>query len=201
VDDHFYVDHPEFIEQPWRLRAAVRTRVRWRAVPAAAATSRSRDCSIGRSHCPSTTTPGRVATAVGGSSRSMGALQGWGVIWAVHVQPQPGELVPAWCAGLLRHGERSAEPGSLACEHLSVRARRHAAGTAQSGDRDDAAGPGRAPATHPAPGRPLALGRVGSTRIGTRVVDDPTASLPHDVVLPLGWGTPEGATPARKSLE
>ena len=31
------------------------------------------------------------------------------------------------------------------------------------------------------------------TRIGTRVVDDPAASLPHDIVLPLGWATPESA--------
>ena len=29
------------------------------------------------------------------------------------------------------------------------------------------------------------------TRVGTRVVGDPAESLPDDLVLPLGWATPE----------
>ena len=83
VDDHFYVDHPQFIDQPWNLPSRCSN-----SSPIAAGAPGGRSCSFTRLlDKPFTVSeynysgPGRFRGVGGILTGCMGALQGWGVIW------------------------------------------------------------------------------------------------------------------------
>ncbi|HYG76739.1 MAG TPA: hypothetical protein VEK08_17170, partial [Planctomycetota bacterium] len=83
VDDHFYIDHPEFIEQAWRLPSKCPN-----TSPIAAGAAGGRHTSFTRlMDKPFTITefnysaPGRFRGVGGILTGAMGALQGWSGIW------------------------------------------------------------------------------------------------------------------------
>jgi len=83
VDDHFYVDHPHFLERPWRLPSrCAQTNPVTRGVPGGA------HCAFVRlTDRPFTISeynyaaPSRYRGIGGILTGAMGALQGWSVIW------------------------------------------------------------------------------------------------------------------------
>ncbi len=192
VDDHFYVDHPEFIEQPWRLPSRCPN-----TSPVAAGASGGRQITFTRLFDRpfslseyNYSAPGRYRGVGGILTGSMGALQGWGVIWRFAYSHNRDDLFQP---GRLDYFNMVSDPLSQAAERASIclflrgdmqPAPRSLtiAMTPQDLARPPARIPNLAPAWHWA---------AWVTRVGTRVVDDPTASLPYDLVLPLGWATPE----------
>ncbi|NLX56772.1 MAG: hypothetical protein GXY58_16825 [Planctomycetaceae bacterium] len=194
VDDHFYVDHPEFIEQPWRLPSRCPN-----TSPVAGGARGGRHITLTRLFDRPFTlseynysAPGRYRGVGGILTGSLGSLQGWGVIWRFAYSHSRDNLFQP---GRLGYFDMVSDPLSQAAERASIclflrgdmRPAPHSLAVAMT--RQDLAAPGArvprlAPSWHWA-------GWV--TRIGTRVVDDPAAPLPHDVVLPLGWATPESA--------
>jgi hypothetical protein len=192
VDDHFYVDHPEFLEQPWRLPSRCPN-----TSPVAAGASGGRQITFtslfDRPFSLSEynfSAPGRYRGVGGILTGSMGALQGWGVIWRFAYSHNRDELFQP---GRLDYFNMVSDPLSQAAERASIclflrgdmqPAPRSLtiAMTPQDLARPPARIPNLAPAWHWA---------AWVTRVGTRVVDDPTAALPYDLVLPLGWATPE----------
>lgn len=83
VDDHFYVDHPEFVEQPWRLPSRCPN-----TSPVAAGAPGGRGCAALRLlDRPFTVSeynysgPGRFRGVGGILTGALGAIQDWGVIW------------------------------------------------------------------------------------------------------------------------
>src|SRR5208283_2639966 len=83
VDDHFYVDHPQFIERPWRLPSRCGN-----ASPVAEGAPGGRALAFTRLFDkPFTVTeynyagPGRFRGVGGILTGALGALQGWGGIW------------------------------------------------------------------------------------------------------------------------
>ena len=192
VDDHFYVDHPEFIEQPWRLPSRCPEHEsggggcqRW-SPDHVHASVRSAVFAL-RIQLLGT---GRYRGVGGILTGSMGALQGWGVIWRFAYSHNRDDLFQP---GRLDYFNMVSDPLSQAAERASIclflrgdmqPAPRSLtiAMTPQDLARPPARIPNLATAWHWA---------AWVTRVGTRVVDDPTASLPDDLVLPLGWATPE----------
>jgi hypothetical protein len=83
VDDHFYVDHPEFVEQPWRLPSRCPN-----TSPVAAGAPGGRGCAALRLlDRPFTVSeynysgPGRFRGVGGILTGALGAIQDWSVIW------------------------------------------------------------------------------------------------------------------------
>jgi hypothetical protein len=192
VDDHFYVDHPQFIEQPWRLPSRCPN-----TSPVAGGASGGRHITLTRLFDrPFTLSeynysgPGRYRGVGGILTGSMGALQGWGVIWRFTYSHNREDLFQP---GRLGYFDMVSDPLSQAAERASIclflrgdmQPAPHSltiAMTPQDLAEPRERIPNLAPAWHWA---------AWVTRVGTRVVDDPTKSLPHDIVLPLTWATPE----------
>jgi len=83
VDDHFYVDHPQFLEQPWRLPSRCPN-----TSPVAAGAPGGRHCAFTRLlDKPFTISeynysgPGRFRGVGGIITGCMAALQDWSVVW------------------------------------------------------------------------------------------------------------------------
>ncbi|MCW8132815.1 MAG: hypothetical protein KIS92_20885 [Planctomycetota bacterium] len=83
VDDHFYVDHPHFLENPWRLPSSCPN-----TSPIAGGATGGRGCTFTRLYGkPFTITeynysgPGRFRGVGGILTGALGSLQGWGGIW------------------------------------------------------------------------------------------------------------------------
>ena len=191
VDDHFYVDHPQFIEQPWRLPSRCPN-----TSPVAGGASGGRHITLTRLFDrPFTLSeynysgPGRYRGVGGIITGSMGALQGWGAIWRfTYSSSREDQFQP----GRLEYFDMVSDPLSQAAERASIclflrgdmRPAPHSLTIAMT-PRDLAEPreriPNLAPAWHWA---------AWVTRVGTRVVDDPAEPLPHDIVLPLTWATP-----------
>ncbi len=83
VDDHFYVDHPEFVERPWQLPSRCPN-----TSPVAAGAPGGRNCaSLRLLDRPFTVSeynysgPGRFRGVGGILTGALGAIQDWGVIW------------------------------------------------------------------------------------------------------------------------
>ena len=177
---------------PGGCPAGARTPVRLRVERRVVGTSPSRGCWTSRLRCPNTTTRGRaLPRRRRHPDRFSGRHPGMGRRMAVRVQPQPRQPVPARQAGLLQYGQRPAQSGRGASQHLSVFARRHAARAAQRGDRHDARRLGSTSRPNSASG-PAWHWAAWVTRVGTLVVEDSAQALPHDVVLPLGWASQAG---------
>ena len=193
VDDHFYVDHPRFLEQSWRLPSRCPN------------TSPVAEGAIGGRHLAFTrlfdkpftvseynySGPGRYRGVGGILTGALGAIQDWDAIWRFAYSHSRDNLFqPA----KLDYFNMATDPLSQAAERASIclflrgdlRAAPHSVSIAMTEDdfrRPPAQIPGLAPNWHWA---------AWLTRVGTRVVVDPGRSLPDDVVLPLGWATPPG---------
>jgi hypothetical protein len=83
VDDHFYVDHPEFIEQPWRLPSKCPN-----TSPVADGAPGGRGCAFIRLFDKPFTVseynysgPGRFRGVGGILTGALGAIQDWSVLW------------------------------------------------------------------------------------------------------------------------
>jgi hypothetical protein len=201
VDDHFYVDHPRFLERPWRLPSHCPN-----TSPVAGGAEGGRNRSFTRLlDRPFTITeynysgPGRFRGVGGILTGALGALQGWSGIWRFAYSHSREAILNPSRMGyfdlasdpfgqaseraslcLFLRGDLQVAPGSVAV--VMTRA-------------DLEAPPRRIPSL--APGWHW-LAWV--TRIGTLVVDDPRAAVSPTMLLPLGWETPNGAYPADRAL-
>lgn len=193
VDDHFYVDHPRFLEQSWRLPSRCPN-----TSPVAGGASGGRHLAFTRlCDKPFTVTeynysgPGRYRGVGGILTGALGAIQGWDAIWRFAYSHSRDNLFQP---GRLDYFNMATDPLSQAAERASLclflrgdmREAPHSVSIAMTEAdfrRPPAQIPGLAPSWHWA---------AWLTRVGTQVIADPARSLPHDLVLPLGWATPAG---------
>jgi hypothetical protein len=194
VDDHFYVDHPQFIERPWQLPSRCPN-----TSPIAGGASGGRHVTFTRLFDkPFTVTeynysaPGRYRGVGGILTGSMGAIQGWGAIWRFayahnrDVVAEPGRL---------DYFNMATDPLSQAAERASIclflrgdmRPAPHSVTVAMT-TRDLTEPPVRIPSVAPS-----WHWAAWVTRVGTSLVQDPATQLRQDLVLPLGWVTPASA--------
>lgn len=194
VDDHFYVDHPHFLNQPWRLPSRCPN-----TSPIAGGAGGGRHVTFTRLfNKPYTLSeynyaaPGRYRGVGGILTGSMGAIQGWGAIWRFAYSHDRRSLLEP---GAMNYFDMSTDPLGQAAERASLCL--FARGDMQQAPHsvaivmtpEDLAKP---PASIPglSPGWNWA---AWVTRVGTRVLKDPTQKCSDEAVLPLGWATPANA--------
>lgn len=194
VDDHFYVDHPRFLEQDWRLPSRCPN-----TSPIAGGAAGGRHLAFTRLlDKPFTVSeynysaPGRYRGVGGILTGSLGAIQGWDAIWRFAYSHSRDNLFQP---GRLDYFNMVTDPLGQAAERASIclflrgdmQKAPHSVSIAMTEDdfrQPPAKIPGLAPDWHWA---------AWLTRVGTVVVDDPALALPYDVVLPLGWAAPAGS--------
>jgi len=190
VDDHFYVDHPQFLERSWRLPSRCAN-----ANPISEGAPGGRAITFTRLFDkPFTVTeynysgPGRFRGVGGILTGAMGALQDWGGIWRfAYSHSQRNMFSPA----PMGYFDMAADPLSQAAERASICLflRRdlppapHSVALVMT-DKDLARPAAKIPTLAP---RWHWLAWV--TRIGTQVVRSPGTPLPESLVVPLGWQT------------
>ncbi len=193
VDDHFYVDHPRFLEQPWRLPSRCPN-----TSPVAGGATGGRHLAFTRLlNKPFTVSeynysgPGRYRGIGGILTGALGALQGWDGIWRfAYSHSRDNMFQPS----RLGYFDMATDPLSQAAERASIclflrgdmQAAPHSVAIVMTPDdfrRPPSQIPSLAPGWHWA---------AWLTRVGTLVVDDPNRPLPHDLVLPLGWAAASG---------
>ncbi len=194
VDDHFYVDHPEFIERSWQLPSRCPN------------TSPVSGGAVGGRHIAFTrlfdrpftlseynySAPGRYRGVGGILTSALGALQDWGAIWRfAYSHNREGMFQP----GALGYFDMASDPLNQAAERASICL--FARGDLQPAPHSLAIVMTPQDLAAPPPRIPNLAARwhwaAWITRIGTQVVDDPGAALPYEIALPLGWATPEAA--------
>lgn len=200
VDDHFYVDHPRFLEQSWRLPSRCPN-----TSPIAGGASGGRHLAFTRLFDKPFTVseynysaPGRYRGVGGILTGSLGAVQGWDAIWRFAYSHSRENL---FRPGKLDYFNMVADPLGQAAERASIclflrgdmQTAPHSVSIAMT-DADFSHPPAEIPSL--APGWHWA---AWITRVGTVVANNP-ASLNHDLVLPLGWaaaaGDPEQKNPS-----
>ena len=119
VDDHFYVDHPQFIERSWRLPSRCPN-----TSPIAGGASGGRHVSFTRLFDKPFTVseynysgPGRYRGVGGILTGSMGAIQGWGAIWRFAYAHNREDVVRP---GRLDYFNMATDPLSQAAERASI---------------------------------------------------------------------------------
>jgi hypothetical protein len=191
VDDHFYVDHPQFLEGPWRLPSKCPN-----TSPLAEGASGGRSKSFTRLlDKPFTITeynysgPGRFRGVGGILTGALGALQGWGGIWRfAYAHSREALLAPAH----MGYFDVASDPLSQAAERASLclflrgdlRPALHRLALVMS-EADLAKPAARIPAL-----QPRWHWSAWITGVGTYYTPSPDAKLPCDIALPLGWQTP-----------
>lgn len=194
VDDHFYVDHPHFLEQSWRLPSRCPN-----TSPVAGGASGGRHLAFTRLFSkPFTVTeynysaPGRYRGVGGILTGALGAIQGWDGIWRFAYSHSREALIEPV---RLDYFNMASDPLGQAAERASIclflrgdlrTAPRSLALAMTSADfgRPPAQIPRLAPDWH---------WTAWLTRVGVAVVDDPARKLPFDLTLPLGWATARDA--------
>lgn len=200
VDDHFYVDHPEFLEQSWRLPSRCPN-----TSPIAGGATGGRSKSFTRLlDKPFTITeynysgPGRFRGVGGILTGAMGALQGWGGIWRfAYSHSRQAMFTPS----RMGYFDLASDPLSQAAERASLclflrgdlQPAPHSLVVAMTG-ADLAEPAARIPSLHP-----RWHWTAWITRVGTQVTDSPD-TLAADVIIPLAWTTPAEAYPAAKTV-
>jgi len=185
VDDHFYVDHPQFLEQPWRLPSRCSN-----TSPVAGGAAGGRQISFTRLlDKPFTLSeynysgPGRYRGVGGLLTGCLGAIQDWSVIWRFAYSHNRGNLFEP---GAANYFDLAADPLNQAADRASVclflrgdmEPAKHSVGVSMT--EADLAGPDPKQ-TNVTPGwHALAL----LTRVGTYVGDN----CPADLVLPVRGG-------------
>ncbi|MHC4251914.1 MAG: hypothetical protein ACYS9X_22570, partial [Planctomycetota bacterium] len=193
IDDHFYVDHPQFIERPWNLPSRCTN-----TSPVAGGAGGGRHCTFTRLlDKPFTISeynysgPGRFRGVGGIITGAMGALQGWDVIWRFTYSHSRDNTFTPSPAGYF---DTVTDPLNQAAERASIC-------LYLRGDMKPARRTVGIAATpkelmelrrrnHPlAPGwHAVAL----VSRVGTFITEEP-GEVPADVTLALGWAAPKSA--------
>lgn len=190
VDDHFYVDHPQFLEGSWRLPSRCPN-----TSPIADGAPGGRALAFTRLlDRPFTITeynysgPGRFRGVGGILTGAMGALQDWDGLWRfAYSHSREAMFTPT----RINYFDMACDPLSQAAERASLCLflRRDLApaphSTAIVMTPADLENPPRKIPTLAPKWHWLAW----VTRIGTRVVASEKSPLTHDLVLPLGWKT------------
>ena len=194
VDDHFYVDHPNFLGKPWQLPSRCQN-----TSPVLRGAFGGRDrCFTRLFDKPFTVTeydycgPGRFRAVGGILTGALGALQGWGGIWRFAYSHNRESL---FSPARMDYFDLASDPLGQASERASL---------CLFLRRDMATAPhslaiGMTPGDLESPkGRvPLVAPRwnwaAWVTRVGTQVLDDPAASTSLSALLPLAWNTPVAA--------
>jgi hypothetical protein len=189
VDDHFYVDHPEFIDVHWQLPSRCGN-----TSPIAGGATGGRHCAFVRLlDKPFTISeynysgPGRFRGVGGIITGSMAALQGWGVVWRFAYSHSRDTM---FRPGAVNYFDIVSDPLNQAAERASIclylrgdmRPAVHTVAIAMTRDellKDRRRNVNLAPGWH-------ALALV--TRVGTFVPERP-GDVPADVILPLAWTT------------
>jgi hypothetical protein len=202
VDDHFYVDHPQFLETSWRLPSRCPN-----TSPIAGGASGGRGITFTRLFDkPFTVTeynysgPGRFRGVGGILTGAMGALQGWGGIWRFAYSHNRESMFTPTRMGYF---DMASDPLSQAAERASLCL--YLRGDMQTAPNSvalvmteaDLAGPtGRIPTL-----APNWHWLAWVTRVGTQVLQSPDKPLPHTAILPLGWQNPATEYPGEKVLK
>ncbi|RPI27686.1 MAG: hypothetical protein EHM61_07635 [Acidobacteria bacterium] len=201
VDEHFYVDHPQFLQSPWRLPSRCPN-----TSPIAGGAAGGRGITFTRLFDkPFTVTeynysaPGRFRGVGGILTGALVALQGWGGIWRfAYSHSREAMFTPT----RMGYFDMATDPLGQAAERASLCL--FLRGDLQMApksvalvmtDADLAQPTGRIPNLAP---RWHWLAWI--TRIGTQVLPSPEKSTSHSAILPLGWQTPASAYPANLVL-
>lgn len=202
VDDHFYVDHPQFLEQSWRLPSKCPN-----TSPIAEGATGGRSKSFTRlTDKPFTITeynysgPGRFRGVGGILTGAMGALQGWGGIWRfAYSHSRPAMFTPS----RMGYFDLASDPLSQAAERASLCL--FLRGDLQPAphnlvigmtDADMASPAARIPNLHP-----RWHWAAWVTRVGTQLSSSPDNAHGADIILPLAWKTPASDYPANKTAQ
>jgi hypothetical protein len=202
VDDHFYVDHPEFIEHPWQLPSRCAN-----ASPLHNGVAALRNRGFTRLYNkPYTITeynfsgPGQFRGVGGILTGAFGALQGWSGIWRFaysHSRAAMFEPAP------MNYFDLAADPLSLAAERASLCL--FLRGDLQSAPRsiaivmttnDFSNPPAKVPSLNPSWDWAGWL-----TRVGTQVHDKPQAKPRGILSFPLGWKNPAADYPTKGVMD
>ena len=194
VDDHFYVDHPQFLEGSWRLPSRCPN-----TSPLAGGATGGRNLSFTRLFDrPFTITeynysgPGRFRGVGGILTGALGALQDWDGIWRfAYSHSREAMFTPS----RINYFDMACDPLGQAAERASLllflrgdlQPAPHSVAVVMT-PADLAEPPKKVPTLAPS-WHWLAW----VTRIGTHWLPEPARALPHDLVLPLGWKTPVDA--------
>lgn len=201
VDDHFYVDHPQFLEGAWRLPSRCPN-----TSPIAEGAAGGRAITFTRLFDkPFTVTeynysgPGRFRGVGGILTGAMGALQGWGGIWRfAYSHSSQSESSPS----PMGYFDLAADPLSQAAERASLCL--FLRGDLQTAPHSVTLVMTDADLAHPAARIPTLAPRwhwlAWITRLGTQVVRSPDQTFPESVLVPLAWQTPTSAYDERKVL-
>lgn len=185
VDDHFYVDHPKFLERPWSLPSSCPN-----TSPVAGGASGGRRCAFTRIFGkPFTITefnyssPGRFRGVGGILTGALGAVQDWDGVWRFAYAHHRNNIAEP---GPLNYFDVSADPLNQAAERASLclflrgdlQAAEHAiAITATSGQLLDSP-------VHSRDKTPAWDGMAWLARVGWSL-DGETKPLPNQLNLPL----------------
>lgn len=199
VDDHFYVDHPQFLEQPWRLPSRCPN-----TSPIASGATGGRSKSFTRLFDkPFTITeynysaPGRFRGVGGILTGALGALQGWGGIWRFAYSHSRDAMFKPSRMGYF---DLASDPLSQAAERASLclflrsdmqMAKDSVAIVMTESDLTS-------PAERIPPLHPKWHWMAWITRVGTQVLPSPSYQLQHSAILPIGWNTPASAYKSAK---
>lgn len=202
VDDHFYVDHPQFLEGSWRLPSKCPN-----TSPIAEGASGGRTITFTRLlDKPFTLTeynysaPGRFRGVGGILTGAMGSLQGWGGIWRFAYSHSRDAM---FSPSQMGYFDLASDPLSQAAERASLclflredlKMAPHKVGLVMT-EADLATPAARIPTLAP---RWHWMAWV--TRIGTQVLPSPDRSPAETLLLPLAWQTPASAYPAKQVLD
>jgi hypothetical protein len=190
VDDHFYVDHPRFLEQSWRLPSHCPN-----TSPIADGATGGRSKTFTRlMDKPFTITeynysgPGRFRGVGGILTGALGSIQGWSGIWRfAYSHNREGMFTPS----RMGYFDLASDPLSQAAERASLC-------LFLRGDMQSAPSSVAIVMTESDLADPLArIPRLAPswhwlawvTRVGTHVVPSADTPLPHRLSLPLAWRT------------
>jgi hypothetical protein len=201
VDDHFYVDHPQFLETPWRLPSRCSN-----TSPLAEGAAGGRGITFTRLFDkPFTCTeynysgPGRFRGIGGILTGAMGAIQGWGGIWRfAYSHSREAMFSPS----RMGYFDMAGDPLGQAAERASICL--FLRGDLRTAPHSVAMVMTEADLGQPASRIPTLAPRwhwlAWVTRVGTQVVSSPEKTPPHTVLLPLAWQTPASAYNAKQAL-
>ncbi len=202
VDDHFYVDHPQFLGGPWRLPSRCPN-----SSPIGEGAAGGRAITFTRLFDkPFTVTeynysaPGRFRGVGGILTGAMGALQGWGGIWRFAYSHSREAL---FTPSRLGYFDLASDPLSQAAERASLCL--FLRGDLQAAPHRVELAMTEADLAHPAAKIPTLAPRwhwlAWVTRVGTQVLGSPETPLPATcMVVPLGWQTPASAYNGKRVL-
>jgi len=190
VDDHYYIDHPNFLQKPWQLPSRSPN-----TSPVARGAAGGRDRAFTRLFDkPFTITeynysaPGRFRGVGGILTGAMAALQGWAGVWRFAYSHSHDALFEPARMGYF---DMASDPLGQASERASLclflrgdmKTAPHNVAVVMTA-ADLQAPPSRIPSL-----APRWHWAAWMTRIGTEIVQNPSAALPFSAILPLGWKT------------